>query len=643
MTVVRAFSSLAGLLARPWIRIAIGLLAFAAVTSATVDIAVPRLHVILTVYDDEGYMLTALGSFVDRGSLYDEVFSQYGPFYFGVWGGLFSTFGIPVDHEHGRVVTGVVWVGSSLALGLATWWVTRSAFLGIGVQALSFSALIILGSEPMHAGGMVTLLLAAIVCIACFVGPGLSPWPMALLGGALAALTLTKVNVGGFALVALALVCAYSYPVLSSRRWLRVAVEVGFVALPILLMSSKLGEDWVRQYAFHVSIAALAVVIALRARTAEARETEELWWIGGGLVAVALTSCLAVLGSGTSPGGLVEGVLLQPLQQDDAFSLQLPLDDGIWIFDAVALAGAIAYWAVRRRGVAPGPVARVVLWALVAVVGLEIALSVIGRTVPWDSLSLEGHPFAFLAFAWVALIPTSAGARTPAAFARLLLPPLAVLQALHAFPVAGSQMMWSTLLLIPLGAICLANGVSGIAANLSRAQRLPAAAVGLAAAVALALHVGNATLRDPLDEAQYLYDTRVPLGLPGAESLRMGPLEVETYGRLVAAIDRNCPAFLTEPGMGSFYVWSQQEPPTGQNATAWMTLFDDERQRQVIEDTRRIDGLCLVRNELLVQAWTHGGPAEGPLARYLSRGFTPLAEINGYELLRREPRSGRSG
>jgi hypothetical protein len=122
----------------------------------------------------------------------------------------------------------------------------------------------------------------------------------------------------------------------------------------------------------------------------------------------------------------------------------------------------------------------------------------------------------------------------------------------------------------------------------------------------------------------------------------MGTEEVETYRRLVTAIGENCPAFLTEPGMGSFYVWSQQEPPTGLNATAWMTLFDDEHQRQVIEDTRGIDGLCLLRNETLVGAWTHGTPAEGPLVRYLSRGFNPITEIGGYELLRREAGSGRS-
>jgi len=67
-------------------------------------------------------------------------------------------------------------------------------------------------------------------------------------------------------------------------------VEVGFVALPLLLMSSNMGEAWVRHYALHVSAAALAVVIALRARDVDRRASKELWWLGGGLLAVGVTS-----------------------------------------------------------------------------------------------------------------------------------------------------------------------------------------------------------------------------------------------------------------------------------------------------------------------------------------------------------------
>jgi hypothetical protein len=73
-----------------------------------------------------------------------------------------------------------------------------------------------------------------------------------------------------------------------------------------------------------------------------------------------------------------------------------------------------------------------------------------------------------------------------------------------------------------------------------------------------------------------------------------------------------------------------------------MTLFDDAQQRQVVDETRSIEGLCLLRNELLVQGWTHGRPAQGPLVSYLSRGFTPVIEASGYQLLQRAG-TGKAG
>jgi hypothetical protein len=632
-----------GLWARSWVRLALAGAAFTAVTVVTVLIADPRLHTIFANYDDEGYMLTALQSFIDRGSLYDDVFTQYGPFYYEAWGGLFSIFGIPVDHDSGRTVTLVVWVLSSLAFGLATWRMTGSALLGLGAQMLGFGALGVLVNEPMHAGGMITLLLVAIVWAACLVGDRTSPWAMAALGGAVAALILTKVNVGGFALISLALVCVCSYSVLSSHRWLRPAVEVLFVALPLLLLSSKFGEEWARHYAVHVSVAALAVVAVLRARSLDQRPREELGWLVGGMLAVALTSCIAIVGSGTSIDGLIDGVIRQPLKQGDAFTIPLGLADRIWVFDAVALAGALAYWyAARGRGAGLSPGLQLVFSAFSVLVGLELALSVIGKTFPYDSLTMVGYPFSLLAFAWVALVPVPGAPDRPAKFARLLLPPLAVLQALHAFPVAGSQVMWSTFLLIPVGAICVANGVRGVAVALTvERERIAVAAAGAVAAVALTLFVADVTLKKPLDEARLVYDTRVSLDLRGAESVRLAPEEVEMYQEIVATINANCPAFLTEPGMNSFYIWTGQSPPTGQNATAWMTLFDADRQRRVVEETRSIEGLCLLRNNPLAAGWNKETVPSGPLIRYLSKGFTPLATVGSYELLRREGTGGK--
>ena len=208
----------------------------------------------------------------------------------------------------------------------------------------------------MHPGGIICLLLATIVAISCTVGSRTSVRAMAVLGGAVAALILVKVNVGGFALAAVVLTCVVSYRVLADRRWLRLAVEIGFVAIPFALMTAKLGEAWARHYAVHVAVAALAVVIVLRSRSTGRRSPEELWWLGGGLIVVAVTICLTILAAGTSPGGLIEGVLTQPLRQASAYSNPLQLSNRIYVFDLVALLGALVYWswpAVATPALAP--------------------------------------------------------------------------------------------------------------------------------------------------------------------------------------------------------------------------------------------------------------------------------------------------
>jgi hypothetical protein len=615
-------------------RIALGLLAFALVTAATVLVAHPRMFTGIAAYDDEGYMLIALKSFVNHGHLYDDVFTQYGPFFYEAWGGLFSLFGIPIDLESGRMATMVAWVLTGLVLGLSTWRMTRSIVLGLVVQMLVFAALSVAVNEPMHPGGIICLLLAAIVAISCFVRERVSVGAMASLGMAVAALALVKINVGAFAVAAVVLACAASYPALSSRRWLRLAIEAGFVAIPVVLLESKFGEEWGRDYAIHASVAALAVVIALRARDSGPRQAEELWWLGGGFLAAALAVLVGIVGSGTSLGGLFDGMITQPLRQVDAFSIPLVQSNRIFPLDAIALGGAIAYWYAargRREPFALGPVTSV----LSILVGIEMGLALMGESLPFDSISLPAYQLSLLGFAWVALIPAP-GSAPATSFARLLLPPLAVMQALHAFPVAGSQLFWASFLLVPVGALCVANGVRGLSATIVPGrERRAAIAFGVLAAVVLTGFVANKTLRIQLRENRDAYDAAVPLDLPGAGSVRAGQPEVELVRAISAGIDANCASFVMLPGMNSFYFWTRQEPPTGYNATGWPTLFDDEAQRHVIDDTRSIEGLCLLRNLPLAEGWGEGIPP-GPLVRYLHRGFVSLGQDGDYELLRRE-------
>jgi hypothetical protein len=620
--------------ARPRIRLGVGVVAFAILTFVTYLIAHPRMFTGFAGYDDEGYMLTALKGFVNHGHLYDDVFTQYGPFYYEAWGGLFSLFGIPVDHDAGRTMTMIAWIVSSLAIGLASWRITGSLLLGLGTQALVFGALAVLTNEPMHPGGIICLLLAAIVVISCFVGDRPSPLAMAFLGAALAALALVKINVGFFALAAVVLACVVSYRPLFERRWLRIAVEVAFVALPVVLLASKFDEGWPRRYAVHVAVAALALVVVLRARHSERRADEELGWLLGGFCVLGLVSCLTIIAAGTSLDGLVEGLLRQPLRQADAFTIPLQLDTRMYSFDVVALGAAVAYWYVGRRREADAAwLSLISLFSIV--VGLAMALSVIGKGLPFDAGGLSGYQFSMLGFCWVALIAPPAP-RPNVSFALLLLPLLAVPQALHAFPVAGSQTLWATFLLIPVGAICVANGARGLLAAVPDAvERRALVGVAVCVVGVVGYLVFNSTLREPLRGVRAGYDDGVSLGLPGAESIHVGEEEADLYQRVTAAIDRNCTALIMLPGMDSFYLWSRQEPPTGYTATGWPTLFDGSHQRHVIAELEPLESLCQLRNEPLAAGWSNGTVPDGPLVRYLDHGFEPVVKVGDYELLTR--------
>jgi hypothetical protein len=621
-----------------WVRVVVALLCFGGVTLVTYLIAHPRMYSGFANYDDEGYMLIALKSFLHHGHLYNDVFTQYGPFYYEFWGAFFELFGLSVNHDGGRAAAIFAWVAASLLFGVASWRMTRSILLGLATQILVFGAIITVANEPMHPGGTICLLLGTIVALSTLVRARPSPMAMALVGAAVMALILVKINVGAFALISLALACAVSYPELARRRWLRPALELLFVAVPLLLMTSKFGEAWARHYAVHVAIAALAVVVALRARRVRSRPGEELWWLLGGLVVVGATVCLAILAAGTSPGGLIEGVIRQPLRQTDAFSIPFQLANRLYLFDLAGLAGALTFWYFARgRSGASSPA--FVSWAslLGILAGLAMALSTVGRTALFDSVSFPGYQLSFLAFAWVALVPLAGRDDEDTSFARLLLPLLAVLQALHAFPVAGSQIQWSAFLLIPVGALCVADGVCGLdRALVGERERRAVAALGLLAGVVAFLVVVNIQLRQPLNEFRANYDALPSLGLPGAEDVHLAPEEVALYQGVTAAIDQNCRSLVMLPGMNSFYFWTEEEPPTGFNATGWTTLFDETHQRDVIEGTDSIKGLCELRNEPLAATWSAGTIPDNLLVRYLHQGFRPIAKIGDYELLRRE-------
>lgn len=620
------------------VRFGLGTLAFAIMTAATYPIARYRIFTGFSSYDDEGYMLFSLKSFLDHGWHYAGA-DGYGPFYYEFWGAVCSIFGLSVNHDDGRTMTMVVWVLSSLLIGLSIWRMTGSFILGVTIQLGAFAALFSLVPEPMHPIGIIVLLLSAIMAFSCFLRDRASPFAAALLGGTVMALILIKINVGIFALAAVTLVCVVSYPALARRRWLRPLVEVGFVALPLLLMSSNAGEAWARQYALHVCAAALAVVIALRTRSVGRRDSKELWWLGGGFLLVGLTVSLALVAAGTSPSAIIDGVILQPLRLPNIMSFPLRLRSWTYVLDLLALVGALGYaYVARNREARPSPSWTWLLATLSILIGFFMAVAVISATTPYSGLDL-------VCFAWIALIQPPGEPNQRTRFARLLLPPLAVLLTLQAYPFAGSQAHWSALLLIPVGALSMANGVRWIAFSRGSqsARRTPLAISAVAVTVALVALVGI-TIKQGFDQVRAAYGGSVSLGLPGAVDVRVSAGEAANYRAVVAAIDENCKSFVMLPRMNSFYFWTRQAPPTGYDAAGWSMAYDDSAQQRAVDAIRSVDGFCLLENAALMTGFWKPliGQSASPLERYLHHGFAPIAKFGDYQLLKREESASRS-
>jgi hypothetical protein len=585
-------------------------------------------------------MLVSLDAFHRAGRLYDEVYTSYGPFYFESMDALFRLGGLSITHDHGRLVWLGTWVLVSLFCGWTSFVISRSSIVGCCVQLLVFKCLMRhMPFEPMHPGGLLCLLLA---CLAATVtlGPGRPRLAAALQGALVAFISLVKINVGAFALLAVALQWVAAVPALAGRRIVRRAAVVVVALAPVALMGTHLGLGWVRGYVLVATTAILGVALASARVPADARlGAAHVGWVAAAGVAATAAVLGFVFARGTSLAGAIEGIVVAPLRHPTVFMVPVTLRSG---HEAVALASVAACALVLlRRGSLPDVGSRASLAAAISrlAVGLVLSISV--------SSSWGDRPFAFF-FApllWVAALPPAAIDHPPVlAWSRRLLPALAALQILHAYPVSGSQFYWSSFLLVPAGSICVVDGLRQVDAwasvrlgALVAAKRWIAAAAGLAVVLAIGTPFLSA-LR--ADRARYKQGT--PLPLPGSTRLRLPSDQVETVTSLMRDVRDNCTALVTIPGLNSFYLWSGLRPPTGFNVTSWMYLLEPRIQARIVEKVVAADRPCVVELPWLAQMWAQWRPLpDAPLVRYVSHGFSLHSHHGDYTLLVRSPGASR--
>lgn len=593
-------------------------------------------------YDDEGTLLVTVKAFVHGDTLYRDIWSVYGPFYYELFGGLFALTGHAVTTDASRSIVVVVWVGTSLLFGLVAQRLTGRLMLGVTGMIAAFGVLAVLANEPMHPQGLCALLLAAFALLAVSGATGRVAWAGGGCGALLAALTLTKVNLGIFAVAAVALAAVLTIEPLQRRLWLRWGVIVAFIAMPVFVLGRDLGTGWVRELLLLEVLTAMAVIVAAWSLQPERGEGDGglLRWLLAAAAgfAVAFVAIMAViLLTGPTLADVYNGIVTEAYRIRDILMSQFPFPPGAALDWAIA-AVAAATLASRFR---PTDADKPSIWPglLRMAAGLAIWLTA-AHIVPVALNPSSANPDVVpMVLAWVAAIPPAGVCESVhKRFLRALLPALAVAETLQVYPVAGSQMGIAAVSFVPVGALCLGDALVDLRAW-SSARGAPVlgsfgAASGVAT-VALAGMFGLNLIVLPAATNAVVYRDQPKLGLPGASLMHLPAPAVETYTELVDLLHRyRCTTFIGYPSVNSLYLWSGLEAPAPQIPNAWMYALDRAQQQRVVDELRASRRPCAIRNDALAAPYLQGVPPPNlPLVNYALNDFRFVAKVGEFDFL----------
>ncbi len=616
--------------------VAIGLYALVAIGAAVA--AYFALFTQFASYDDEGTLLVTLNAFAHGGTLYNDIYTPYGPFYYELFGGLLALFGKDITTDLSRTVVLLLWVGTSLLYGFSAQRLTGRLALGLTGMIAAFATLFVLAGEPMHPQVLCVLLLAAFTVLAVF-GPGKRlAWAGAAAGAVLAALVLTKLNLGVFAVAAVVLAAVITVEPLQRRRWLFWLVLAAAVLMPLGLMIRDLEVEWVRNLVAMETLAIGAVIVAAwpsRPGSGEADDGTFRWILAAlaGFVVAFVVILVAIVLNGSSLSEIYEGMVTEAQRVREVNMTEFPSPAAAVDWALAGLAAAVI--CVRLRGRGEGPPS---IWPglLRAAAGLLIWFS-IAKITPIGLNPGTGNPDSLAAvLAWVAaLAPAGVVEPTYKRFLRVLLPALAVAQVLQVYPVAGSQMGIAALTFVPVGALCLGDALTELrtwseARGARALERFGVVAAVVAAA--LAVEFGLNSIIRPAWRGAIAYHHQKALPFAGATDLRLPEAETDTYTQLIDLIHSNrCTTFIGYPNIDSFYLWAGIEPPPPAAPGAWVNALDSERQQRIVNELKASPRPCLIRSDARAQNWLRGAPPPArPLANYVLNDFNPVEEVGEF-------------
>ncbi|MEJ7637018.1 MAG: hypothetical protein WKF75_03260 [Singulisphaera sp.] len=402
-------------------------------------------------------MMMSVKHMLDGRSLYNDMVVLYGPTYYIMEWMLHSLAGVPLTNDSARLVSIASWIATAVAVGLATWRMTRHVMLSALACMLTTLHLRTIVDEPGHPQEIVGLLLAAIVGGTVLLGDR-RPRAVAILAGSMAsALILTKINVGVYATVSLSLAL-----LLAADRgrvtWIgRALMIAAVILLPWVLLRSVVATGWGRTFALIITSSVVSSVLVAIGREPEAERKIRLgdllaFAVSGVIVATMLVAFALIRGA--TVGGIVDSLLLRPARTFGGifgWPFYVPYQKAALLF--AALGPVLAILLTRRwrlGGLGSEDRYDHILVSLKVVFALGILRG---------SLGLHAAMFAYGApLLWLVLMPFPASPTGRCGFLpRLVACLVAALQPLQAYPVPGSQVAFGTFLFLPAAAMARAT------------------------------------------------------------------------------------------------------------------------------------------------------------------------------------------
>jgi len=601
---------------------------------------------------DEGYLMITVRDFVAGHALYDDIFAQYGPFYYFVRDLLFDGVGLTLSHDVVRILCMVSW-GLAAALSAVTVMrETRSKPLGLLSFMLAVKLLSPLAHEPGHPQEIVAVIFALLLAsLLHFRLNSIGCW---LIGTAAAMLITIKINVGVFVLLAVSTYYLTLARTSGGIGWLKWVFINALCLAPFALMWRNLGEFWVFGYSLAVSAGLYLLALTFSKQQFEQPSSlfKEASIFATSMILFASVVLVAAIHAGSSSNGLFAGLVLTPLALSSVVTL--PLEVSPWMLSSILLAISTAFYLSMRGS----------FLTLRLLVALKVGFGLIGVSMalvaPEWQIGLLGP------WLWVVVLHSKKADegldRAPTITIRYLFALLSGWQLLQAYPIAGSQIAVATLGLVLAYIICLNDGYRYWLLKTSNAgedQRLAGASrwfrgsrpmevsgvksvdhsVGSFFVIAAAFAIILLPLRGVVAE----YRDAVPLTLPGTWLVKTAPVQAAWYQSLTLYLANNSDAFVTFPGVNSLYFWTGIDPPSHINVTEWGLLSEAEIQL-IVDKLRVAESPKVVVIAPALAEWATLQKADRhALVRYVQDECEPLVQIGPFVVFGPTPKPGDGG